>query len=62
MPVLQSYQRIRRKQCSSDSVQVGKCELDGGVGKSELVQIGGTDISWTDVTLPGEWRNCDSVL
>lgn len=45
-----SYQWVRWKESSGDSVQVGKRELNGGVGESELVQIGGAHVPWADVT------------
>lgn len=48
---LLAYLHIWREQRSGDSVQVGECELYRGVGKSELVQVGGAVVSGADVTL-----------
>lgn len=44
------YLRIRREQCSGDSVQVGECELYRGVGKPKFVQVGGAVIAGADIT------------
>ncbi len=54
--------RVGWEQRSGDSVEVGQCELNGGVGEAQLMNVGWADVSRADVTFSWERRHRDGVF